>query len=115
MQIEILSNKRGILSLYDGNKYIIYSQFYGVVAESTSIERKNVEREELKDIGEIVKINFNICKWYGYWDLKTIITRGINKLEKRYINKDITINYNTIENTDNSLDNRMLTFEVIDR
>ena len=107
MQIEILSNKRGILSLYDGSKYIIYSQFYGVVAESTSIKRNNN-----KEKAEIT-INFDICQWYGYWDLKTIITKGINKFEKQYIDKVVNINYNTIIGTDNHLI-KNLKFELLD-
>lgn len=106
MQIEILSNKRGIISLYDENKYIIYSQFYGVVAESTKIERIGDDK---------VEIVFDICRWYGYWDVKPIITRGIKKQETMYIQKDVTIKYNIIDTkTENSLD-KYLKFELLER
>lgn len=90
MEIRTLSEKRGIISFYNGDKYIIYSTFYGVVAESTSILRDN----ETDD----VTINFDICDWCGYWDLKSIISRGINKAEKQFINKNVKINYNILRN-----------------
>ena len=91
MRIDILSQKRGILSLYDGKKYIIFSQCLGVVAESSKIERFNNS-----DYTEnSAKITFNICDWCGYWDLKSIITRGIKKLENQYIAKDVEIEYKT--------------------
>lgn len=104
MRLKCISNKRGIYLLYDGDKYVIYSEFYGVVAESTNINRE----EENKVI-----IDFNICQWYGYWDLKTIITKGIKAEETMYIQKDVIINYNTIEKTDNKLD-KYIKFEVLD-
>lgn len=107
MRIEILSNKRGILSIYDGNKYIIYSQFYGVVAESTKIERTKDDKE--------VNIDFDICEWYGYWDVKPIITRGIKKQETEFISKLVNINYNKIKGkSENSLD-KYLKFELLER
>ena len=113
MEIQTLSQKRGIYSIYDGDKYIIYSSYYGVVAYSTNIERIDIENENIR---EKTKIDFDICQWFGYWDLKTIISRGIKKLENRYINKDIKINYNTIPNTDNSLENKKyLKIELLDR
>lgn len=102
MELRTLSEKRGIYSIYDGNKYIIYSSYYGVVAYSTNIERQDIEDNE--KFFEKTIIYFDICQWYGYWDLKSIISRGIKKLENRYINKDISIKYNTIQNTDNSLE-----------
>ena len=40
MRLKCISNKRGIYFLYDGTKYVIYSEYYGVVAESTSINRE---------------------------------------------------------------------------
>ncbi len=100
MELQNLSQKRGIYSFYNGSEYIIYSTYYGVVAHSTKIER---DKENKKAI-----IDFDICQWYGYWDLKSIITKGINKLEKRYCeDKKVVINYNTIENTDNTLENTL--------
>lgn len=105
MRLKCISNKRGIYFLYDGTKYVIYSEYYGVVAESTSINRE----EENK-----VVIDFDICDWNGYWALKPIITKGIKAEETLYIEKDVVINYNTIEKTDNSL-NKFLKFEVLDR
>lgn len=104
MRLKCISNKRGIYLLYDGDKYVIYSEFYGVVAESTNINRE----EENKVI-----IDFNICQWYGYWALKPIITKGIKAEETMYIQKDVIINYNTIEKTDNKLD-KYIKFEVLD-
>lgn len=108
MKLKCINNTRGIYFLYDGNKYVIYSEFYGVVAESTRIERQE-EGENRK-----VTIDFDICEWYGYWALKPIITRGIKKEETMYIDKDVTINYNTVKGTENSL-NKYLKFEVLDR
>lgn len=106
MELKTLSNKRGIYSIYTGSKYIIYSEVYGVVAESTNIIRN--------DDTDNVVIDFNICQWYGYWALKPIITKGINKLENRFIPRDVTINYNTIKGTENTL-NRCLKIEILDR
>lgn len=106
MEIKTLSEKRGILSIYSGDKYIILSTYYGVVAESTKIERS--------EDNENVKIDFNICEWFGYWDLKSIITRGIIKLEKRYIeNKKVAINYTTQKGQQEHL-NKYLKFELLE-
>lgn len=109
MEIRYLSQNRGIISLYDGGKYIIYSTFYGVVAESTKIEREHLKREykSENEIAENTVIDFDICQWYGYWSLKDIITRGIKKAEKQYVNKNIKINYHEVEDTDNSLNKRL--------
>ena len=35
MRIKNISNKRGIYLIYNGNKYVVLSEYYGVVAEST--------------------------------------------------------------------------------
>ena len=104
MEIRTLSEKRGILSFYNGDRYIIYSTFYGVVAESTEIIRD----EETDD----VIINFDICDWCGYWDLKSIISRGINKAEKQFINKNVKINYNILRDQQMHL-NRNIKIETI--
>lgn len=103
MELKNFSQERGIYGFYNGTKYIIFSTFYGVVAESTKIERIENENEE-----KIVNIEMNICQWYGYWDLKSIITRGIKKAENQYIQKEVNITYNTIENTDNCLNKRLI-------
>lgn len=95
--LEKLSDKRSIYATYDGSKYIIISTYYGVVAESTSIERS----EDGED--KTVVITFDICNWYGYWSLKDIITRGIRRMEQRYVKKDVQINYHTVEDTENHL------------
>lgn len=92
MEIRTLSEKRGIISFYNGDQYIIYSTFYGVVAESTNIER--IENEDGDE--KTVVIDFNICDWCGYWDLKTIISKGINKAEKQFVDKKVVINYNVL-------------------
>lgn len=84
MELSQLSNKRGIYSLYDGDQYIIYSTFYGVVAYSTKIDRKEINNEnEIRKYDTTIELD--ICRWYGYWDLKSIITRGIKRLENRYV------------------------------
>ena len=111
MRIDILSNKRRILSLYDGSKYIIYSQFYGVVAESTRIDRKEIDDGKYY---QKVEIDFDICEWHGYWDLKTIITKGIKKLEDTFIKNDVTINYNTIYGQQEGLD-KYIKAELLNR
>lgn len=102
MRIEVLNNTRGILSIYNGDKYVIYSQYYGVVAESTKIERSD----------ESVTIDFNICEWYGYWALKPIITRGIKKQETLYIDKKVTINYHEQKGQQEHL-NKYLKFDLL--
>lgn len=104
MRLKCISNKRGIYFLYDGEKYVIYSEFYGIVAESTNINRE----EENKVI-----IDFDICEWYGYWALKPIITKGIKAEENMYIEKDVIINYNTVKGTENSL-KKYLKMELLD-
>lgn len=99
MIIKTLSKTRGILSLYDGDKYIIWSEVYGVVAESTAIRRF-----DSKEFGkDEVEIDFDICEWIGYWDLKSIITRGINKAETEYVPKTVIIKYNMIKEEQNYL------------
>ena len=108
MRLKCINNTRGIYFIYDGTKYVIYSEFYGVVAQSTSIKRIDGEEKDR------VIIDFDICEWYGYWALKPIITRGIKKEETMYIDKDVTINYNTVKGTENSL-NKYIKFEVLDR
>lgn len=97
MEIRLLSPQRGITALYDGDKYIIHSSFYGVVAESKPIKRYEYD----KKTGELlhydnVEIEFDICEWFGYWSLKDVITRGIKKIEREWKN-EATIVYNTIE------------------
>lgn len=91
MDITLISKERGITALYDGDRYIIHSSCYGVVAESDKIERDydadNYERS--------VHICFDICEWFGYWSLERVITQGIKKLERMY-NKDkqVDISFN---------------------
>lgn len=104
MRLKCINSTRGIYFLYDGDKYVIYSEFYGVVAESTNINRE----EENKVI-----IDFDICEWYGYWALKPIITKGIKAEENMYIEKDVIINYNTVKGTENSL-KKYLKMELLD-
>ena len=106
MELAQLSNKRGIYSIYDGSQYIIYSTYYGVVAKSTKIDRKEIRDENGFISYEDAIIDFDICRWYGYWDLKSIISRGLNKLENRIIKTNLKLNYHTIEGTDNSLENK---------
>lgn len=97
MEIRLLSPKRGITALYDGNRYIIHSSFYGVVAESKPIKRYEYDKKtggmvHLDDI----TIEFDICEWFGYWSLKDIITRGIKKIEQEW-EHTATITYNEIK------------------
>lgn len=105
MKLKCISNKRGIYFLYDGDKYVIYSEFYGIVAESTNINRDDEKK---------VIIDFDICEWFGYWALKPIITKGIKAEETMYItDREVVINYNTVKGTENSL-NKFLKFEILD-
>ena len=83
MTINLLSKERGIYSIYDGTKYLIFSECYGLVAKSTKIIRDNEN--------DVVTITLDMCDWYGYWDLKRIITRGIKKLENQWIEKKVNI------------------------
>lgn len=81
MEIVLINKNRGLTSLYDGDKYIIYSSAYGVVAESNNIER--YYDDNYRD--NSVHICFDICEWNGYWSLSDAIRRGVTKLERRYI------------------------------
>lgn len=106
MIIRTLSQKRGIIALYDGAKYIIFSTYYGVVAESTRIER-----DESKEFGEEkVEIEFDICEWFGYRDLRSIITRGITKFETEYVPKTVKIKYNTVEDEQDYLHRSLIMY-----
>ena len=106
MRLKCISNKRGIYFLYSGSKYIIYSEFYGIVAESTKIDR-------IEEKNEVI-IDFDICDWNGYWALEPIITKGIKAEETMYLkDRNVVINYNTIAGTDNSL-KKYLKFELLD-
>ena len=89
--------------------------FYGVVAYSTKIDRKEINNEnEIRKYDTTIELD--ICRWYGYWDLKSIITRGIKRLENRYVGSDVKIIYNDIEHTDNSLENlKYLDVKLCDR
>lgn len=108
--IDVLSDKRGILSLYNGKKYIIYSQFYGIVAESEEIQR----HYDSDNCEASVSITFTICEWIGYWDLKSIIKRGITKLERQYIeDKAVNIEFKTAEGQQMHL-NKRLNYSVED-
>lgn len=114
MRLKCINNTRGIYLLYDGDKYIIFSEYYGVVAESTKIDRSYAEYEN-NDKKDKVIIDFDICEWYGYWALKPIITKGIKAEEKMYItDREVVINYNTVKGTENRL-NKFLKFEILDR
>lgn len=88
MIIRTLSEKRGIIALYDGDKYIIYSTYYGVVAESTNINRAyNSDHTEFS-----VSIDFDVCEWFGYWSLYNIIRRGVKKMERQFLpDKEVCI------------------------
>ena len=105
MVIRTLSEKRGIRMLYDGSKYIIWSDCYGVVAESTSIKRTRADG--CFNDGE-VDIEFDICEWYGYWDLQSIITRGIAKYENQIIPKAVVIKYHKVEGQQEHLFKRLV-------
>lgn len=94
MIIRTLSQKRGVIALYDGKKFIIWSECYGVVAESTSIKRGR--SDGCFNDGD-VEIDFDICEWFGYWDLQSIITRGITKFENEYVPKAVIIRYHKVK------------------
>lgn len=81
MEISTINKVRGLTALYDGHKYIIHSSYYGVVAESNKIERHYNDNDRECS----VHICFDICEWFGYWSLSDAISRGIKKLERRYI------------------------------
>ena len=86
MTINQISNERGIYAIYDGNQYLIYSSYYGMVAKSTEITRDHEN--------DIVNIKIDMCDWSGYWSLSTIITRGIRKLENQWTYKKVNIEIN---------------------
>lgn len=104
MEIRVLNNERGIYATFDGEKYTIISSYYGVVAFSTSI-RRNGDYWENKVLNSKndTEIDFIICDWCGYWDLKSIITRGVKKMESQFVTKKVVINYEVMPGTGNSL------------
>lgn len=106
-EISTLSKTRGIISLYDGKKYIIWSEVYGIVAESNTIKRYREDNGGEKE----VNIFFDICDWCGCWDLRSIIRRGIKKLECRYIEKDVKIEFNVVGDMGMCYLKRALKFE----
>lgn len=107
MEIITLSQKRGILAIYDGDKYIIYSTCYGVVAESKPIERVYYDNNNIIHHYDKIDIEFDICKWYGYWSLKDVITRGIKKVEREW-NNEATIVYHEVEGAESHLKKRLV-------
>lgn len=97
MEIRLLSPNHGITALYDGDKYIIYSSYYGVVAESKPIKRYEYDKKTGETMHfDHITIEFDICVWHGCWSLKNIITRGIKKIEQEWHNT-ATITYNEIK------------------
>ena len=89
MDIKTFSRQRGITALCLGHKYIIHSEIYGIVAESTEVKRS--------DDHNVSDIKFEICKWVGDWDLRSIISRGVKKHERKYIkDRKVNIEYTTI-------------------
>lgn len=92
MELQVLNKDRGIYAIFQGYQkgYIIYSTFYGVVAIA-----QNLEASENYDK---VVINFDICSWSGYWSLRDIISRGVQKMERRWKpDKKVIINYKVVE------------------
>lgn len=101
MDIMTISKQRGITALHVGDKYIIHSDIYGVVAESSEIERSE---DYMK-----VNIKFDICKWVGDWDLRSIISRGIKKNERKHIkDRKVNIEYSTIIDQQMALKRRLI-------
>lgn len=89
MIIRRLSEKRGITALYDGEKYIIMSDHYGVVGISTKIDRHYDERSRR---ALSVSIDLDVPEWFGCWSLYDIIRRGVKKMEREYIeDKEVDI------------------------
>jgi hypothetical protein len=93
MNIKVLSSERGITLLQGSKNVVIHSSCYGVVAEGT---RETVHNEDWSYCKAVY--NLTICDWCGYWDLKSIITRGIKKWEKSaWKMNDCEITYITAE------------------
>lgn len=105
MDIRLLSQKRGIFSLYDGSRYVIYSSVYGVVAESTKIERFHDE-----DYCETsVSIEFDVCEWLGCWSVYDIIRRGVEKMEREILpEKEVCIVLHQVKGEQMSLKRRLV-------
>lgn len=82
MTINLISKDRGITAIYDGNRYLIHSSYYGFVAKSTEIIRDNEKNT--------VHIIIDMCDWSGYWSLTDIIKRGIRKLENQWLYHKVT-------------------------
>lgn len=105
MVIRTLNKERGIISLYDGDKYIIYSTYYGVVAESSKIDRHYDDNFTEKQVG----ITFDICEWFGYWSLSNVIKRGITKQERQFISdKKVTITFNQVKGEQSHLKRQLV-------
>lgn len=104
MEIKTLSKERGIIALYDGVRYIIYSTTYGVVAESSKIERMG----EGIGVEKAVHILFEVCDWYGYWDLKSIMARGIKRVETQFVEKQVDIAFDIKQGEQMHLNRRLV-------
>lgn len=109
MEIILFNKNRGLTALYDGGKYIIHSSYYGVVAESKAIERNYDDHSQERS----VHITFEICEWFGYWSLTDAISRGIKKIERRFIDdKQVDIAFEIQTGEQSSL-KRHLTMETV--
>lgn len=106
MIIKRLSEKRGITALYDGHKYIIMSDFYGVVGLSTNIKR-NYDEQDCTE--RSVSIELDVPEWYGYWSLYDIIRRGVKKMEREYnAEKEVGIVLHQVQGEESSLKCRLV-------
>lgn len=108
MLIKTLSEKRGIIAFYDGDKYIIYSTCYGVVAESKPIKRYYYDENNYIHHLDHIKIEFEICNWFGYWSLTSVINRGIKKLEREDCHVGADICYHIHEHEQMKLNRRLV-------
>lgn len=105
MIIKTLSAKRGITALYDGDKYVIWSSFYGIVAESTKIERSDDENYRERS----VTIEFDVAEWFGGWSLYDIIRRGVKKMERECLpEKEVCIVLHQVQGEQLSLKRRLM-------
>ena len=110
MNNKTLSTERGITLLENGNQIIIHSSYYGVVAEGTRETEHNDDYTFSKAI-----YHLNICEWYGYWDLKSIIKRGISRYEKNDWKMDLVeIYFNTIQGQQMHL-NKYIELNLVER
>lgn len=88
MLIEKISNDHGIFAIWNTDKWIIYDNFWGVVAESEPVQRYVADENQYISPLDVVKITFAMPEDGGDMGLPNLIRRQIGRLEKEKMSVD---------------------------